>query len=251
MTTLRQSMQQANVGDAERWLSLIGGTALLLYGLRCRSFGGLGLAFLGGNLVYRGATGHCGLYEALGVNTAAQLPPYKRAVKVEKTITVNAAPDTVYRFWRDLENLPRFMRHLESVRTTDTARSHWVAKGPAGTTVEWDAEIIHEVENELIAWQSLANADVYNSGSVHFRPAPGGRGTEVHVVVRYTPPAGALGRAFAKLFGEEPGQQLEEDLRRFKQIIETGEIPTTAGQPSGRGAMTQPRETVMSLATLR
>lgn len=251
MNLAQQGKQSVNVGGAERWASLIGGTALLLYGLQRRSFGGLGLALLGGGIAYRGATGHCQLYATLGVNTAEGVPPYKKAVKVEKTITVDAPPDVLYRVWRNFENLPRFMRHLESVRVHDQRRSHWVAKGPAGTRIEWDAEIINEVENELLAWQSVENADVYNSGSVHFRQAPGDRGTEMRVVVRYTPPAGALGRAFAKLFGEEPEQQLEEDLRRFKQIAETGEISAGAGHPTGRGELGQERNALLSLATLR
>jgi uncharacterized membrane protein len=236
---MRQDSQYVNVGDTERWVSLLGGTALLWRGLRQRSPGGLGLAVMGGALLYRGATGHCRFYGRFGVNTAdpEQRAPYKHAVKVTKTLTINAAPADVYRFWRDLENLPRFMHHLHSVAVLDNRRSHWIAKGPAGQQIEWDAEIINEVENELIAWQSLANADVYNSGSVHFYPAAGGRGAEVKVVLRYTPPAGALGVALAKLFGEEPSQQVEDDLRRLKQILETGEIPTTVGQPSGSEAI--------------
>lgn len=239
MESTRQDLQYVNVGDTERWASVIGGAALLLYGVRQRSPGGLGLALLGGGLLYRGATGHCQLYGLFGVNTAdpEQRAPYKHAMKVTKTITVNASPAEVYRFWRNFENLPRFMPHLASVRVRDNRRSHWVAKGPAGKQIEWDAEIINEVENELIAWQSLDNADVYNAGSVHFYPAAGGRGAEVKVVMRYTPPAGALGVAMAKLFGEEPSQQVEDDLRRLKQMLETGEIPTIVGQSSGRATV--------------
>src|SRR5262249_17833416 len=156
----------------------------------------------------------------------------KRAIKVEKAVVVNASPEARYRFWRDLRNLPRFLNHLDSVQVLDNRHSHWVAKGPAGTRIEWDAEIINEAENELIAWQPTENADVYNSGPVHFHGAPGGRGTAVKVVIRYAPPAGALGVAVAKLFGEEPSQQVEADLRRLQQIMEAGEIATTVGQPS-------------------
>jgi uncharacterized membrane protein len=126
------------------------------------------------------------------------------------------------------------MDHLESVRILDGKRSHWVAKAPLGTSVEWDAEIINEEANELIGWRSLEGADVPNAGSVRFRPAPGGRGTEVRVNLEYNPPTGKLGAAFAKLLGEEPERQVEEDLRRFKQWMEAGEIPTTAGQPKGK-----------------
>jgi uncharacterized membrane protein len=127
------------------------------------------------------------------------------------------------------------MNHLESVTTTGEGRSHWVAKAPAGTTVQWDAEIYNEKEGELIAWRSLEGADVDNAGSVRFEPAGAG-GTTVRVTLRYDPPGGAVGAAIARIFGENPEQQIEEDLRRFKQVMETGEVTTTTGQPSGRAA---------------
>lgn len=194
------------------------------------------MALIGGGLVYRGTTGHCSTYQAMGIDTAHHGAGVagNRGIKVEKSVLVNKAPEELYRFWHNFENLPRFMNHLESVQVRDDRRSHWVAKAPLGTTVEWDAEIINEKENELIAWRSLEGADVSNAGSVRFQPARGGRGTEVKVSLEYDPPAGVLGAAVAKLFGEEPNQQVEEDLRRFKQLMETGVIPTTEGQSSGR-----------------
>lgn len=146
-----------------------------------------------------------------------------RAIRVH-TITVNNSPDEVYRFWRDFENLPRFMSHLESVRITGERRSHWVAKAPAGTSVEWDAEITKDVPGQMIAWRSVEGADVENSGVVRFDSAPGGRGTEVRVELIYNPPGGLLGAGVAKLFGEEPGTQIKGDLYRFKQVMETGEV---------------------------
>jgi uncharacterized membrane protein len=148
----------------------------------------------------------------------------RRGVHVTRSITVNRSPEEIYTFWRNFENLPRFMDHLESVRVLGERRSHWKAKAPAGTSVEWDAEILDDVPSQLISWRSTENADVPNAGSVHFVPAPGGRGTEVHVELQYNPPGGAVGAAVAKLFGEEPGQQIGGDLRRFKQVIETGEV---------------------------
>jgi len=148
-------------------------------------------------------------------------------------ITINASPDEVYAQWRDFERLPTFMYHLESVETTGEGRWHWVAKAPAGTTVEWDAEITEDVPGQSIAWRSLDGASVDNSGSVRFQPRPGGRATEVYVQVEYSPPGGALGKVVAKLFGEEPNQQISDDLRRFKQIIETGEIARSDGSPLG------------------
>lgn len=141
-----------------------------------------------------------------------------------KSVTINHPPEEVYRFWRDFQNLPRFMSHLESVQVTGENRSHWVAKAPAGTTVEWDAEITEDRPNELIAWRSLEGADVNNSGSVRFERAPGGRGTEVTVELQYDPPGGVIGASIARLFGEEPEQQIKGDLARFKQVMETGEV---------------------------
>jgi len=145
-------------------------------------------------------------------------------VQVRKTISISRSPEEVYRFWRQFENLPRFMDHLESVQDLGGGRSHWRAKAPAGRTVEWDAEIIDDQPNSFIAWRSLEGADVDNSGSVSFERASGGRGTVVRVELEYAPPGGAVGALFAKLFGEEPGQQIDDDLRRFKQIIEVGEV---------------------------
>jgi uncharacterized membrane protein len=145
-------------------------------------------------------------------------------VRVTKTIIVNRSPEEVYRFWRDLANLPTFMKHLESVQVTGDNRSHWKATGPGGKTVEWDAEIVEDQPNTRIAWRSLEGSDIDNSGSVQFERAPGGRGTLVRVELRYTPPGGVVSATLAKLFGEEPGQQVDGDLRAFKQVLETGEV---------------------------
>jgi uncharacterized membrane protein len=232
-----------NVGQKERAASLIGGGALVFYGLSRRSWGGLALAIAGSGLVYRGATGYCSLCAALdkkgaqgeigGKGNLSRQVPGHGGILVEKTVTINKSVEELYRFWHDLENLPRVMSHLERVREMGDARSHWVAKAPMGTTVEWEAQTIRDQENHYIAWRSLAGSTVENSGSVRFLPATGGRGTEVKVIFEYTPPAGALGATVAKLFGEEPGLQVEADLRRFKQLMETGEIPTIEGQPRG------------------
>jgi uncharacterized membrane protein len=159
------------------------------------------------------------------------------SIRVEKSIAVNRQPQECYAMWRNFENLPRFMQHLDSVRLTGDNRSHWVAKGPAGTTVEWDSEVTHDEPNAVIAWRSLDNADVENAGAVRFLAHPGGRGTIVSVKMQYKPPAGAIGATIAKLFGEEPEQQVQEDLRRFRLVMETGEIATTQVQPSGRRGM--------------
>jgi uncharacterized membrane protein len=154
---------------------------------------------------------------------------------VMRAITMRQTPEEIYRFWRNFENLPRFMYHLEEVRVFDDRRSHWVAKAPAGSRVEWDAEIVEDRPNERIAWRSLPDADVANWGTVEFRRAPGDRGTEVHVELHYDPPGGKLGALVAKLFGEEPGEQVADDLRRLKQLMEVGEVVRSEASLPGPG----------------
>ncbi len=155
-------------------------------------------------------------------------------IPVNKSIIVNATAEEVYSYWRDFENLPRFMHYLESVSVTGEGRSHWVAKAPGGS-VEWDAEVTEDRPNELIAWRSLEGSEVETSGSVRFEPAVGGRGTVVHVQLDYSPPGGVVGALVAKLFGEDPGAQMQIDLRRFKQVIELGEVVVSDGTLVGEG----------------
>jgi uncharacterized membrane protein len=148
----------------------------------------------------------------------------KGIIRTKRSVTINKSPEECYAFWRNFENLPQFMRHLESVTVIDDRRTHWKAKAPAGTSVEWDAETTEDRPNEFIAWRSTEDADVFNAGSVRFERAPGGRGTEVRVELEYKPPLGKIGSKVAMLFREEPGQQVMDDLRHFKQVMETGEI---------------------------
>jgi uncharacterized membrane protein len=157
-----------------------------------------------------------------------------QTVDVEKCVTINRSPHECYQFWRNFQNFPRFMKHVESVQILDNSKSHWKATAPAGTNVEWDAELIIDEPDRLLAWQSYGDADIDNAGIVRFEQATGGRGTVVRVHMQYNPPGGHAGELIAKLFGEEPSQQIDQDLRRFKQLIETGEVPTTEGQPSGK-----------------
>jgi len=159
--------------------------------------------------------------------------PSVTEVHLEKSIAVNRTPEECYRFWHDFESFPRFMEHVESVRITGENSMHWRVKGPAGGTVEWDAALLADEPGQYLAWRSLEGAEVDNEGTVRFEPAPDGRGTLLRVTMRYSPPGGIAGALIAKMFGEEPSQQIDEDLRRFKWLIETGEIPTTIGQPSG------------------
>jgi uncharacterized membrane protein len=158
--------------------------------------------------------------------------------RVNKTVIINRPPHELYGYWRNFQNFPRFMEYLESVQVTGDKRSHWVAKGPVGKRVEWDAEITADQPNELIAWRSLEGSDVEHSGSVKFRPARGGRGTFLRVELEYRPPAGVVGVAVAKLFGRAPDQEIHESLRQLKQLMEAGEILTTEGQPAGRARST-------------
>jgi uncharacterized membrane protein len=168
-----------------------------------------------------------------GKNIGKTDKPLMGGVQIQAMMTVLQDPVTLYAAWHDFTGLPRFMKHLVSVTELDGQKTHWVVRAPAGRTVEWDAEIINDVPNELISWRSVEEADIQNAGSVTFRPAPEGRGTEVHVTLTYNPPGGRAGAWLAKMFGEEPELQVREDLRRFKQLMEAGEIPTNEMRPEG------------------
>lgn len=156
-------------------------------------------------------------------------------IQIKKSVTLMKPRAEVYQFWRNLQRLPSFMIHLASVAEVTKTRSHWIANAPGGTQVEWDAEIVAERENEEIAWRSIAGSEIENAGSVRFQDAPADRGTEVRVELSYDAPGGAAGAAIAKWFGEEPGQQLTDDLRRFKQVMETGEVVLSEGSLMGAG----------------
>jgi len=219
-------------------LSVLSGGALGLFGLTRGSLGGFALAAIGGSLLYRGMTGHCSLYQSLDVSTATPRGPAAsiaagHGVKVEDSIIISRDPTVLYQFWRDFENLGRFMKHLHKVEVRDQRRSHWVAHAPLGFTFAWDAEVINEKENELIAWRSVEGSEVDTAGSVHFRVLPHGRGTEVRVVLKYDGHAAQLAAPLARLLGESPRQQIHDDLRRLKQAMEAGELATIEGQPRG------------------
>lgn len=217
------------VSSTERWASIVGGSAMVLLGLQNRSLRGILTAIAGGGLAYHGATSQKSITETVG-----EAMDLQKSIKVEKTVTINQQAGELYTFWHNFENLPTFMKHLRSVTVLDGRRSHWIANAPLGATVEWDADIISDQQNHLIAWASVEGSDVENSGFVRFQQGPQGRGTEVKVVLEYSIPGGALAATIAKLFGEEPEQQIGDDLRRFKMLMETGEIATTEGQPRGR-----------------
>jgi uncharacterized membrane protein len=226
-----------NVGTTERILSAAGGALLAYYGLgkqRKSKPLGLGLAALGTSLVLRGASGYCPVNQLVGRDLAEQAPP--KTIKIVHTFTINRPVEEVYGFWRHLENLPRFMQHLASVKQFDERRSHWKAPIPGGLgSVEWESEIVNDEPNLLLAWQSRPGSQVDNAGEVRFLTAPGDKGTEVQAVIHYRAPAGTLGHGVAKLLNPALSEMVRSDLRRFKQLMEAGEITTIEGQPSGRG----------------
>jgi uncharacterized membrane protein len=232
-----QVSPHVNLGNAERQISLAAGAVAAVFGVARRDVPGLLLAALGAGLVYRGASGHCSVYDALGIDSRNSDGRGDRpqSVQVVESFLVDKPVDELYTFWRDLENLPTIMSHLEKVEVLDERRSHWVAHAPriAGGSVEWDAEIVEERPNERIEWRSLPGSDVDNQGVVEFKRAAGDRGTAVRVTMEYAPPAGQIGSFFAKLFGENPEGQIREDLRSFKRVMEIGESITTKGQSRG------------------
>ncbi|MEB3308740.1 MAG: SRPBCC family protein [Snowella sp.] len=220
---ITSSPRSNDPSEIERWASLIGGGALILMGIQQRSLRGILTTIAGGGLIYQGITNQSTIEqakEALGVD---------QAIKVEKTVTIRRPAEDLYNFWRNFENLPTFMEHLQFVKVYNETRSHWIATAPL-QNVEWDAEIIKDEPHHLIAWTSVEGAEINHSGFIRFQNATGGRGTEVKVVMEYLPPGGAIANLISKIFGESPEQQIGDDLSRFKQLMEAGEIATIEGQ---------------------
>jgi uncharacterized membrane protein len=231
---------QSNVSEAERAVSVAAGAVTAITGLSRGGLPGLLIAAVGGGLIYRGYTGHCPVYQRLDIDSTQDAgvsvqERLRRGIHIEQAWLINKSPQDLYDFWRNFENFPSFMSHVKSVQVIDEKRSHWTADAPAiaGGSVEWDAEITRDEPNELIAWRSLPGSSVDNAGMVRFSPAMGDRGTEVHVFLDYLPPAGRLGHWIAKLTSGDAEKQIHDDLRNVKRLLETGEIPTTSGQPRG------------------
>lgn len=239
------SLGPKNISSTERMLSIAAGAGLAGLGLTRGRWSGLALGAIGAGLLWRGFSGRCQCYAALGISTAeeghspALGVPAQHGYKLERTITVDRPANELYQFWRRLENLPRVMRHLKHVESIDHERSHWVAEGALGKDVEWDAEIHNERENELIAWRSLPGGDVDTAGSVHFKALGQNGRTEVTVSMKYNPPAGKVGAQLASLFGEGLEDKLDEDLRQFKQVMETGMAPAPGVAPPASGLQGQ------------
>jgi uncharacterized membrane protein len=219
-----------NISEVERWASIAGGLGLAAYGLSQRKGRGWALVVLGALLFRRGYTGHCMTYQLLGINTSDTAGDTRLAlggrsgIHVDESVVINRPVEVLYRFWRNLQHLPQVMSHLESVeRVTDTL-SRWRAKGPGGTTLEWNAEIINDIPDSLIAWRSIEGSDVVSAGSVHFDPTVAGVGTRVRVRLQYSPPGGKVGAFVAKLLGADPAKEIRDDLQRFKQLVEADEF---------------------------
>ena len=249
MQVLMSKIRTPNVHPIERWVSVTGGAILAAQGIR-RGRSGMWQVLTGAAMLERGITGKCRVYRTLGIHTAPYTAslPYELGVRARASVTINQPKEAVFAFWRQFENLPRFMRHLVSVDAQENNRSHWVAEGPGGRHFKWDAEIVNEIPNELIAWKSLPGSDVASAGSVHFKDAPGGRGTEVRVELQYNPPAGMVGAYTARLLGREPEQEIACDLKRMKQYLEGGEVATTEGQAKGPASVTKVSAQVMEKA---
>lgn len=216
-----------NVGRGERLFSTIVGGLLTVYGLKRRGRAGYGMALAGAKMLYRGTTGHCMVYNSLGISTsdervrgAAAEVDHDKAVEVRRSIHIARSRDELFEIWRDFSRLPQFMTHLERVDVLSKTHSHWVTKGPAGMHVEWDAEIVAERTNEWIAWQSVEPAQVPNNGTVMFTDAPDGS-TEVFVTLEAQPPAGKLGELVARMFGKSPDRQVRMALEKFKELAES------------------------------
>ena len=223
-----------NIGDIQRLVSAIAGAGLIMEALRRRSVAGGVMAVGGISLLYRAATGYCPAVAAMGIEMRPSQDPNRlgrrkvhseQATKISRSVEINRPPNELYRFWRTLDNLPKIMSHLESVQVITDRLSHWVVKTMTGLpAIEWDAEIINDVENERIGWRSLNDAAVDHAGSVEFEPMGGGQKTRVTVTLQYAPIAGRLGTAVAKFIGEDPELKIADDLQRFKESMEAGNV---------------------------
>lgn len=225
---------RVNVGEDERVPSMVGGGLLALYGLSRRSPGGILLAGLGGYLLYRGIAGHDPVFQRIGIDRS-EADSQPAPVVITETLTINKPSEDLYAFWRDFEHLPQFMKHIESVRHLDEKTSMWEVRIPKSTrSIQWRAEVTEEKPGEYIQWRSLDRSDIYNAGEVRFRQLSHGRGTELQVRIEYRPPAARAGVAVAGILNPVFSLLVKEDIRRFKNLMETGEIPTVKGQPAGR-----------------
>jgi uncharacterized membrane protein len=232
-------MAAVNVNQVERRASLLLGGVLLVTGLRRRSPVGAVLALAAGELLYRGISGHCHLYQTFGLSTAdgrrlQEAGAPGDAMQVERSITIGKSADELYRVWREPGNLSRIMGHFAEVTTVSENRTHWLVRGPLGQSREWDVRVVEDLPGELLRWESIEGAELPSEGTVRFRPAPSDWGTEVTLRLCFQVPGGTIGAAVVKLLPVAPSLLVSKALRRFKSLVETGEIPTTEHQPAAR-----------------
>jgi len=234
-----RTRDRVNLMQVDRWGYVAAGVALLAWGLRRRGVLGGSAGGMAAWLMYQAYTGNNPMFEPLDirVNRQPSAIDAKETIVVEDALTIGKPREEVYRFWRNLENLPRFAPHVLRVRVEDERRSYWEVEGPHGASVEWESEITRDTPNEEIEWRTTANRKIANFGSVSFRDAPAGRGTIVRVHLEYVSPAGSLGAAIARMIGRAPQSMVEQALRRLKQLLEAGEVATTQGQSSGRTSL--------------
>ena len=230
-----------NIGGTERLISITAGIPVTIFGLTRGILKGLVPALLGTGLLYRGVTGHSFLYQALGLSTVEQSPaavatlPNNRGIQVKRAVTVNCSPQDLYNYWHNIQNAPKFMQNIESVQASGNERSHWVAKFPLLGTIAWEAEITNDEPGSFIAWRKTQGSFLApTGGSVRFTPKPNGSETVVQTKTDFLQFQGPIGTMLGNILGQIPEQEAREDLRHFKELMESGEIPTTKGQPSGR-----------------
>lgn len=243
--------EPAERAELAHWLSIVGGAALVAYGLRRPTPAKLAAAALGGLMVSRGLARAPIGQRALQLSGGVRQLTGSRPIHVRKSVTVARSTSDVYEFFRDFRNLPTFMKHLAQVEPTGHNQWHWTVHGPGGVMVEWDAEVTEEVPGQCLAWKTSPQSILQNAGRVEFKPAPGGRGTEVTVTLQYQAPAGRLGRAVAKALGREPDLQLRGDLRRLKQRLEAGEVVTSELEPAGDRGGALRRRIVQAIEEVR
>ena len=236
----QRSASGINVSQDERMLSIVGGAALAAFAAWRRDVTSIPALIASVGLMYKGFTGNSPLYRLLGKNSAVKTNParvsvpHEQGFHITRAVTINRPAADLYAFWHDPTNLPQVINYIESVQITGIDQAHWTIKLPGGMKAEFDVEVYTDTPNEFISWRSLPDSSVKNAGSIRFRPAPAGRGTEVQLTIEFVPPAGPLGKAVLNLFGEAPQQYISQFLREFKQVMETGEKATTEGQTSGR-----------------
>ncbi|WP_257455007.1 SRPBCC family protein [Archangium lipolyticum] len=228
--SLQHGTKGVNVSPGERLISLVVGLGCVGYGLRRRTVPAILLAVVGGSLVHRGLTGRS---RALALMGMTEVPGEKPGVAFELSTTILKPRQELYQAWRDFEKHPRFIPHLLSVRNLENDKSHWVYQGPAGSVVEWESRVTEDRPGERIVWRTMPGSVIQHTGTVRFEDAPAGRGTVVHLELRYHVPGGRAAAVVAKLLGDEPKQHLSRGLRQFKQLMETGEVATVDSQPHG------------------